>query len=579
MLRAASAWLGHKCRAERRPLLTTDASSMLRRLMVHSDAGSAAEMISGSSSLQDTNASIARSGSVDASIGADGHSMSVPSSHDNSARSVGRRAASGAIWVFLTFAAGRSLGVINNIILARLLSPDDFGLVSFSMILIGAFTILQDLGVPASIVYSRHDIRTIGATALTINLAASSLLLAATVAVAPFLANAGGDDAIASVVVVLAIGLVISSLGSVQRAMLIKELAFRRKFIPDFVPLIVSGVVSITLAFLGLGAWSLVIGYLVKVGMTTTLLWSLSAVRPRPHFEWSIARDLLGYGKHVSIASIVGFVGINADYFIVGHQLGTFDLGLYTLAFTISNLPCSLIGQVASTTMFPAYAQIRDDRESVLRLFADVFTVVSVLAIPAGIGIFVAGPAFIPIVFGDKWAGIERPLQVLAIYGALRTMATGFAPLYNALGHPSIDWRLNLVRIALLIPLMLLLLRYGLIGIPIAYVLLASVFIPANATIMSRVLQVPAGWFLRLIAPQLAGVAFAGLLIGLSSAAAPGATNGSDPVGAIVVTLLAILTYIATVTALNRRVVALVRGIARPGARPVARTGAAEPTR
>lgn len=465
------------------------------------------------------------------------------------ARSIGKRAMGGAVWVLLAFFAGRTLGIATNLVLARLLSPDDFGLVGFSMIMIGAFTTLQDLGVPASIVYSKRNVAAIGNTALSINVIAATVLFGAALLISPFLASIGGDEDIAPVAIVLAFGLIVSALGSVQRALLVKELAFRRKFIPDFVPLIVSGIASITLAFLGFGAWSLVIGYLAKETMSTLLLWSLSPLRPRPHFDWPIARELLGYGKHVSMTSVVGFVALNVDYFIVGHAFGTYDLGLYSLAFTISNLSAIAIGQTTQTVMFPAYSRIRDNIDELLRAFGNTFTLVSILSITAAIALFVAGPTFVPLVFGDRWRGIGPPLQMLAIYSCLRTIAMGFSPLYRAVGRPNLEFRLNLVRLVLMVPLMLYLTRYGLVGVPLGFVIMAAIFVPMNGIMMCRTLQLPTSWLMQLARPHLAGAAAATLVIVTWNVMAD-----SGPLGALLEASAAIAVYALTVCVLDRQI-------------------------
>ncbi|MDP9352067.1 MAG: lipopolysaccharide biosynthesis protein [Chloroflexota bacterium] len=469
----------------------------------------------------------------------------------------------------MAFAIGKALGFATNLVLARLLTPDDFGLVSFAMILIGGLTVLQDLGVRSAVVYTERDARLVAGTALTINVLTAVLLFCVSVLLAPWLAGLGGNEAISPIVVVLGIGLVISSLDSVQRALLVKELAFRRKFLPDLIPLFASGILSISLAFLGFGAWSIVYGYLTKAIITTLLFWYVSDIRPLPGFRWTIAGELFKYGKHVSLASVVGFVGINADYFIVGLKLGTFDLGLYTLAFIISNLPCVAVGQVISTVMFPAYSRVRSDTRQLAQLFEDSFTLVCAVAIPAGIAIFVCGPAFIPVLFNDKWVGIKEPLQLLAIYGAARTIAMSFAPFYNAVGRPSIEWRINVARLALLIPLMLFSVRYGLIGIPISYLVAATIFIPLNGMVLTRTIGLPAQWLLRLSAPHVAGAVLAGLLLATTSVVPPLHAARNNPAGSILLAVLAISTYAVVAMCLNPRILALARmgTLAIPGAR------------
>ena len=468
--------------------------------------------------------------------------------------------ASGAVWVFLALAVSRVLGIATYLVLARLLSPDDFGLVRFALILIGAFTVLQDLGVPAAIIHSDRDPKVIGGTALTINLGASVVLFALAVMLAPAMATLARDDSIAPVLIALSVGLVVLAIGSVQRAVLEKELEFRRKFIPEVVPLIVSGVTSIVLAFLGFGAWSLVWGYLVKAAASSVLLWGFSTVRPRPEFQPAIARELFRYGKHMSLVSIIGFVAINADYFIVGRMLGTYDLGLYTLAFLITNLPFQGIVEPVHKVMFPAYCRVNDTAGSVVNLYESSLTLVSMLVIPICLGIFVAGPVFAPILFGSEWDSIGPSLQLLACYTVMRSIYRSYAPVFAAIGRPEMVWRLNVVRLAILIPSMVLLAWwFALVGVAIAYVLVSAVFIPLNVVRLGRALALPGSRFVSLVVPQITGAAVAGLFVvawdltpGLSSIA-------SDAVGSLGLTILSIGVYIGITVMLNPRVLQLAR--------------------
>lgn len=489
----------------------------------------------------------------------------TPSLPQYAAHSYGKRAASGAVWVFLASATGKVLGVATNLVLARLLAPDDFGLVSFSMVLIGAFTILQDLGVPASIIYSDRDVKSISGTALTINLSASVLLFGVAVAAAPYLADSGGDKDIAPVVIILAIGFVISSLGSVQRALFDKDLAFRRRFLPDVVPLILSGITSVVLAFLGFGAWSLVLGYIAKAIMSTVLYWSLSSLRFKPGFQLPLARELIGYGKHVSLVSIIGFIGTNADYVIVGHQLGTHDLGLYTLAFMIASLPITFIGNTASQVLFPAYSKVREDVTHVMSMFDDANDVLAVVTVMLTIGIFVTGPALVPIVFGDKWSEIGGILQLLVIHGAIGTISLSFSPLYKAIGRPGVDWPLNAAKVALRIALMIFLVRYELMGIAVAYIISDLIFLPLRAFVMGRIMNVPSRRLLRLALPHLAGMSLAAVVITAGNLMPATVAITHDVAGAFVLAFVAIGMYVVTTMALGKRTFVLLRSAALSG--------------
>ena len=486
--------------------------------------------------------------------------------HDRSPRLL-HSVIGGTFWVFAAFAIGRALGFGENLILAKILDPSDFGIVGFAMILIGAFTILQDLGVPASVVYTERNIKEVGGTALVVNVAASAFLLLVTVALSPLFVRVTGENEIGPIVVALGAGLLLASVGSVHRALFVKNLAFRRKIIPDVVPLVGAAVVSIPLALNGAGAWSLVWGYLVEKALSSALAWRLSGTLIRPQFDFAIARELLAYGKHVSFVSVVGFVTINVDYFIVGYELGTFDLGIYTLAFTLANIPEYGIGTVIASVMFPAYVRIKSDIGKVAELFDGVFRVVTMMVTVVGISIFVCGPVLVRRVFGDEWSGIAEPLQILAVYGIVRSMPWGFGSLYKAVGVPMLEWQVTIARLLVLVPSMLILVKYGIVGIAWAQLLVAGLFIPVNCYILTHVLRRPRSWILGLIGPQVASVTAAALVIIVSQASPNLETWVNTTTGSILLAVAAIVAYLLMFAILQIRLLLLTLKAVRPQVR------------
>ncbi len=472
---------------------------------------------------------------------------------------VARRAAGGAFWVLVAFAAGKVLGFGTNIVLARLLTPADFGLVSFAMILIGAFLLLQDLGVGPALIYSRRDIAAVGGTALTLNVATALGLFLLTLLGSSIYAAFGQSETIAMIVVLLAFGLVITAAGSVQSALLTKELAFRKKLIPDVTPLIISGCVSVGLALAGWGVWSLVAGYLAKNLTTTLLLWALSPVRPWPRFDRAVARELLGYGGHISLASVVGFAVMNVDYLIIGRVLGAGPLGLYTLAFMIGTLPSTLIGQQIATAIFPAYSRIRNSPTALNRLFGNVFAISATLSIALGAAVLVGAPTIVGPILGAKWLGIVGPLRILAIFGVLRAIEFTFSPLYRAIGRPEIMWVSSLIRLVVLAPLLYLATGYGVNGVAVVQAVVGAVFIPLNGAILMRLLNLPLSTVGQLIAPQLTGATALAAIVVIGYHYPPLTRLIHGPLGATLIVGVAILIYLAIVAALSPALIAPLR--------------------
>jgi O-antigen/teichoic acid export membrane protein/4-amino-4-deoxy-L-arabinose transferase-like glycosyltransferase len=472
-----------------------------------------------------------------------------------SVAAVARRTAGGAAWVFAAYVAYRALGFLTNLVLARLLSPAEFGLVSFAMIMIGASALLQDVGVPAALIYSRRDIHTIAGTALTINVVVATLLVAVVVLASPVLASLGGDALIGPIVMVLAAGLIVTSLGSVQNAMLVKQMSFRRKFLPDVVPSLASGVLSIFLALFGFGVWSLVSGHIARTASSTLLLWRLSPVRPRPTFDRSVAAELLKYGRHISFASVLGFAVANVDYFIVGYMLGTTELGLYTMAYILATMPAYTIGQVVSTVAFPAFSQLRNDPEELFRFFSKVFGAVCAVAMPVGVIIYIGAPAYANVILGSKWAGIVAPLQILSFFGVMLSLDYCSGAAYKASGRPDWMWRWTLVKLAILVPLMVFMARFGIAGIAAAHAMVVLVMFPLGVPVFARMMKIRSSQFWRLLVPPSVATAAmcAVVAVGLRFPEVAEARMGLA--GAAAMTLAALAVYIAALAWLQPHLV------------------------
>lgn len=444
----------------------------------------------------------------------------------NAVQSAGR----GALWVFLAFASVKALGLLTNLVLARLLSPADFGLMSFAMVIIGAMTLLQDVGVSQAVVYHpgrQADMMRIAGTGLFLNLVTALCLVTIGVLGAPLFANLSGQADAGPVLVTLAFGLLVSAAGSIQNAILVRELEFRRKFIPEVLPVAASGGTSIVLAVLGFGLWSLVFGYLVKAASTTVALWWLSRVRVKPQFNPEVARQLLAYGRHISMTAVIGFALMNIDYFAIGHWMGPFDLGLYSMAFIIASLPSTAISQPFATVMFPTYARLRDDADALEAIFRDIFDVVCTSSAMVSILLIIAAPPLIPLVLGDKWAGMDNCLRILSIFGALRAAEYTFAPLFKAIGRPDIVWIMNLGRLVVVVPLIWFGLRAGIVGIAAVQAVTTGLFVPVAAIILIRAMALPARRLWELALPQVAGSLAAGALLAVAISIDQGLTDSA----------------------------------------------------
>jgi PST family polysaccharide transporter len=456
------------------------------------------------------------------------------------------------LWSWLDQALGRGLTFGTSILLARLLTPADFGIVSFAMVLIGGLSLVQDLGATAALVHNRERPERLAGTALTLNLVAASLLFGALALLAPLINLGGQPGEATNVARALGVGILISAAGQVQVALVIRDLAFGRKLFLDIAPLAVSGATSISLALMGFGAWSLVWGYLARTITSTALLWGLASLRPLPRFDRAVVKELLSYGGHISIGTLVGFLAANGDNAIVGHQLGPSELGLYAVAFTIGSLPAVLVSVPASAPLFSAYCRLREDPVALRNTFRDTLSVVSAAATGIAVMLVIAAPGLVPTLLGEKWAGVIFPLQIIAVYGVAYALKQPYSALVKAMGRPDLDWKMGLFALVVLVPSMVFGTRFGIAGVATAQLVVGVATVPLVAAVGLNLLGLPAWSMIRVLwSPFVAAAVAVGAAIVSLDALARAGLNGS--IGTISVALAAGLAYACLTLALNPR--------------------------
>ena len=405
--------------------------------------------------------------------------------------SLAKKTAHAMLWVTLISIFTKTLGFATQIVLARLLAPADFGLLAIGLLAINTMGIFRDLGFGATLIYKKDDSdHTAANTAfILLPLVASTLFLIAYFS-ASYIAIFFDNTAVEPIVQILALTFVISSFGTVPSMLLEKELEFKKKVLPETVPIIGYACVAIWLAINGYGVWSLVYGQIVSALLTAGLIWLVSDWRPTFKFDRKIARDLFGYGKHIMGASIVLFLITNIDDAIVGRVLGIEALGFYTLAYTISNLPATQITHLVGRVMFPVYSKLQDNKYALRNAWFKTLKYVSILSIPASFGILVVAPEFVNIVLGEKWLPAIPALQVLCIFGLLRSIAATCGPIFQATGNPKILRNFALLKLILfLIVVFPLINRYGVLGMSLAMTLPAFITVSLQLAKVSKIIE------------------------------------------------------------------------------------------
>ncbi|MCB1955274.1 MAG: MOP flippase family protein [Rhodocyclaceae bacterium] len=410
---------------------------------------------------------------------------------------------------------GRQLAVfVTTIFLARLLEPEDFGLLGMATVFTGLVTLLNDVGVSGALV-QRQDIEARHLSSMFwLNQIVGLALCLLTVALAPAIAAFFDTSALTPVLQVLSLLFVAGALGIVQQCRLVRAMDFRRLALIESAAVLLAGVAAVIAASAGLGVWSLVLQLLLVPSLTTLGLWLGSDWRPTRCFDRAALAELVPFGLHVAGFNGVNYLARNLDYLFVGRFLGAAALGYYTLAYRLMVYPLQSVSTSVSRVLFPAFSRAAGDPEALRRGYLKMTKGVSLVTFPMIFGIFAVAPEFIGVVYGEKWLPTAELLRILCVAGLVQSIGSTAGAMYQAVNRPDIQLRMALLNTTLTAIVLGVGVQFGLRGVAMAYAGFAFVWVHGSLYVLTRVIDLDYGQMYRRFAPALlaSGVMLLGLL-------------------------------------------------------------------
>jgi PST family polysaccharide transporter len=352
----------------------------------------------------------------------------------------------------LTYAVNKAITVATTIALARLVAPREFGLVALATLTVQTISLFNDLGMGGALVLRQDlDRRAVG-TMLTLMVGMHTVIALVIFATAPLAALAFGEPRLTGILAALSGGVVLSGVSWFQEALLQRELQFRRRFLAQAAQSGTYAGVALALAFAGAQVWSIVIGQIAAVGAYTLALFALLPWRVRPAFDRAAARDAFATGRGFLVQGGLAFLRGNVDYFAVGRILGARQLGFYSMAYRLGELPYYAIADPVARVTFPAFARMRARGEDVAPRFLTTLRLVALVSCPLGVLLSAAAGPFTRAVLGPAWLPMIGPLEVLGVWAALRPLQVTIGWLLNSVGQAGLMGTLSAV---ILLPLLL----------------------------------------------------------------------------------------------------------------------------
>ena len=389
--------------------------------------------------------------------------------------SLGQKAVRGGIWVLGSGTVIRVLGIVQTIILVRLLVPEDFGLMRIGMFVLAGITIFTQANTGAAIVQLRNVTKATLDVAWTINLARGLLLWAVVYFSAPWLATFYRNPIISPVVRVLAFRFLVGGFANPALSLFTKEMNFKVVRLWEALCSTVTVALTVVLAFVLRDVWALVYGSVFSMFFGIVGSYVIRPYRPRLSLHWAEARRILSFGLNLTAVGVLGFLATQADVLVVGKMLDMSRLGFYSLAFSLSLLASRCLSGVVSKVMFPAYSTLQDDLDHLRAVFFRVFRVLAVMALPASVGLFLLAPELVRIVYTPRYMVLVPTFRVLTFFGLMGALSSATGPLFMGVGKPSYLRNLHFAQLVVLAALIYPLTKYwGIWGAGLATTLAMS---------------------------------------------------------------------------------------------------------
>ena len=300
--------------------------------------------------------------------------------------------------------------------------------------------------------------------ALVISVSLSMVLFTGGFLAAPYIAQFFQEPRFVPLFRVLILSLPILAIEVVPAAILTRDLQFKKLLVPAMAKGLAKGAVSIVLALNGYGVWALVWGQVAGALAVLAGSWFMAGWRPTWEFDRDVFRRMMAYGGHIMSVGFIGTLIVNVDYILVGRILGTVALGFYTLSYRIPELIIRSINSVVGKVAFPVLAKLRVDQGYLRHVYLNYISYISIVVIPAGVGLAILSRPLILFMYTDKWVDSIQPMVWISL--GLAISALGHIPgvLYKAIDRPDILNKLSVIKLPITIIVLWFSTRWGLWG-------------------------------------------------------------------------------------------------------------------
>lgn len=420
---------------------------------------------------------------------------------------------SGTLWVVAARWGIRAIGMISTIMLARLLTPADFGIVALAMLVVGLIEIFNETGLVIYIIRHPDPLRRHFDTVFTLQLMIGAALSLAIVAAAPFGAAFFRTPAIEPVIQCLALRSLLWGLENPGIIWFRRDMAFHKDFQFMVVNKLMSFVITLAAALVLRNYWALVIGIVAGGAVSTLQSYRMHPYRPR--LSLAEARHAWSFSAWMLLVHMLEFANTRIDEIIIGRARSTAEMGYYSVGSDIAATPVQELVYPMTRVWVPAFARLAHDPVALEQTYRWVISAVGILALSVGVGLALVARDFTYLVLGPNWLPAVPVMQILALAAAMAAMTIPLGSVLGATGDPRVVLSLAVVRTLLLVVTMVpAAIWYGLAEVAMGRAAATAIALVVSFTVFERVAGLKLFTLARgLVRPLLAALTMAAAVL------------------------------------------------------------------
>ncbi|CAN5623788.1 lipopolysaccharide biosynthesis protein [soil metagenome] len=477
----------------------------------------------------------------------------LPAEHGTDNQNLQRRVTRGVGWTIADNWGRQLLNLLVFIIIARLLLPEEFGLVALAMVFVVLAQLFVDQGLGDAIVQRRQVAREHIDTAFAAAMLLGSVLTVTGFLVAGPIGGLLGEPRLGPLLSVLSLTFVMTAAGAIPMALLQRELRFRSLALRTLFSISVGGMVGIAMAYMGYGAWALVGQQLTAAAVSVVALWLASPWRPGLQFSRTAFRELFGFGVNVVGSDLMHYLTRYTDNFLIGVFRSTQELGIYAVGYRILDSTNSLLIGIARKIAFPGLSRLQGDPERTKRAYFRLTRLSAAIILPAYTGLALIAPELIRLVFGAQWVDSGPVAAVLFLVGPTFAVQGFAGALLMAAGRPDIVLRFRFINMLLTVIGFTIAVPFGILAMAASFVIRGYLMLPVQLYYQRVYAGIPIGEYLARLRNPLAAT---GLMVAVALGARLLLGPDAERVALLVSQVVAgALAYVAATFVLDRSLI------------------------